>query len=118
MEHLLSEIDTPRHTQWPIEKAFFLTPPQLCFCQTHESLSFLGLWYVFEHFRTAIGAVLPFPPFLVGRFVAGYCNQIVVGVNPRVGQHSRHFLGVHVATNAVPAFVELSFHDRDVAGAV
>jgi hypothetical protein len=109
MGYLLSgelfEIYPPAQTGRSQDVAFFLTPPQLCFCQTHESLSFLGLWYVFEHFRTAISAVLPLPPFLFDDFVTWHRDQIVVRVNPRVGQHFRHFFGVHIANNQMPSNV-------------
>jgi hypothetical protein len=82
------------------------------------SLSFMCLGDVLQHFALAVYAIATLTPVLARGALPRNRHQVVVGIDPGVGKHPGHLLGVHVADELMPGVVELALNDGDVVGVV
>lgn len=87
-----------------------IKPPRL--------LGAAGLGDMLQDFGLAICAVRTLAKFAGFPLFARDCNQVIVMIDPGVGQHSRHFLRVHITANLVPGYVQLTFDNTDIVRAV
>jgi len=74
----------------------------LCGC---ISFLLLGLFDVLQYFARAVGAVPPLAPLHSLEAFPRNSHEVVIGVNPNIGQHLGSFWGCHVTHEQVPRAV-------------